>query len=255
MIDAVVSITLVGFLMIAALQTIGSATLRQRSTFDQALAQHLATEMMQEILLHAYVDPEAEQPNAFGPESDETSGNRAPFDDVDDFDGWDATPPQAISGVVLEGFDGWRRRVDVVWADRDSLQPTTDELTGLKQIVVSIYHRDRLVKSLVGYRSIGWVDTIPSPSGAMGNHPPVAVATSPDLSQHVGAAVEFYGDQSSDQDGDYLSHVWDFGDGTQGAGASIEHLYNTPGNFTCTLTVYDGKGGVATSTLIAVIEP
>ena len=54
---------------------------------------------------------------------------------------------------------------------------------------------------------------------------------------------------SSDQDGDYLSYVWSYGDGTTGTGATVTKVYSAPGNYTCTLTVYDGRGGAATSAL------
>ncbi|MEO8361040.1 MAG: ELWxxDGT repeat protein [Vicinamibacteria bacterium] len=58
------------------------------------------------------------------------------------------------------------------------------------------------------------------------------------------AAIAFNGSASSDADGDTLSYLWNFGDGTTGTGATPSHLYATVGAFTVTLTVNDG---IATS--------
>lgn len=45
---------------------------------------------------------------------------------------------------------------------------------------------------------------------------------------------------SQDPDGDILSYHWDFGDGTTGTGIVAEHIYETSGTYSVTLTVSDG---------------
>ena len=45
--------------------------------------------------------------------------------------------------------------------------------------------------------------------------------------------------------------AWNFGDGTMGAGASVQHIYTTSGQYTVTLTVSSviaGRSGTATTT-------
>ena len=210
---------------------------------------------MNEILLQAYQEPETGEEASFGFEPGESTGDRTRFDDVDDFQNWSETPPQTPNGVPVDGFDRWTRSVKVDWADPKTLDTTTSVNTGLKKITVTVSHDGRAMSSLVGYRSIGWFETIPAPSDATGNHSPLAVATSPDLTRDVGQIFDFAANSSSDQDGDYLSYVWDFGDGTTGTGISTTHFYITPGNYTCTLTVYDGRGGVASAALTAVVSP
>ncbi|WP_442510616.1 PKD domain-containing protein [Novipirellula sp. SH528] len=255
LLDSVVSVMLVGILMVAALQTIGASKRREAATLDRLLGQQLAGSMMNEILLQAYQEPETDESATFGLEPGESTGDRTRFDDVDDFRDWNASPPQDRSGVAIGGFDQWTRSVNVAWADPNTLETTTSVKTGLKKITVNVSHDGRVMSSLVGYRSIGWVETIPAPSDATGNHSPVAVATSPDLTREAGQTIQFAANSSSDQDGDYLSYVWDFGDGTTGTGITTAHFYNTPGNYTCTLTVYDGRGGVASAALTAVVSP
>ena len=55
----------------------------------------------------------------------------------------------------------------------------------------------------------------------------------------VNSLVFFDGGSSSDPDGDVLSFVWDFGDGSGGEGIRPNHFYESVGNFTVTLTVTD----------------
>ena len=73
------------------------------------------------------------------------------------------------------------------------------------------------------------------------NRPPVANAGGP-YSGTVDEPVGFSGGGSSDPDGDALTYAWDFGDQSQGAGATPQHLYATVGSFTVTLVVTDAHG-------------
>ena len=69
--------------------------------------------------------------------------------------------------------------------------------------------------------------------------------------------VYFNGGSSPDQDGDTLTHAWNFGDQTAGAsGVLASHLYAAAGTFTARLTVSDGRGGSHSATLaISVTNP
>lgn len=253
--ESMVSVLLVGILMIAALQALGASRRRELSTVDSVLAQQLAGALMTEILLQAYQEPDSSQTRVFGPESGESTGNRSLFDDVDDYAGWTSAPPNDRSGAVVPGFSGWTRTVNVQWADPDSLAPSAASFTGLKKITVTVTKNGKLAASLVSYRSIAWADTIPSPTDATGNRAPVAVATSPDYFGMVGDPVSFDASNSGDPDGDPLSYVWNFGDGTTSTGKTISKTYSTAGTYTVVLTVYDGRGGTATFVLTTAIYP
>lgn len=65
-----------------------------------------------------------------------------------------------------------------------------------------------------------------------------------------GASVALDASGSSDADGDALSFVWDFGDGTgeYGAAAQIDHAFRKSGDLTVTLTAVDARGGSTTTT-------
>ena len=80
----------------------------------------------------------------------------------------------------------------------------------------------------------------PEPNSA----PTASADISPDKPR-ASAPVTFDGTGSSDPDGDELTYRWDFGDGQQATGATATHAYAKPGKYVVTLTVRDGRGGVA----------
>ena len=63
-----------------------------------------------------------------------------------------------------------------------------------------------------------------------------------------GLAVTFDATASVDDDGTIEEFDWDFGDGTTGTGATVEHTYADGDTYTVTLTVTDNRGGVNSMT-------
>lgn len=250
--ESLIAVLLVGLLMVAALNSVGATKRRELHSLDQIRGQQLAAALLNEILLQAYAEPVTAA--VFGPESGE-AGNRSLFDDVDDYHNWSASPPTDRSGQAIAGFTGWTQNVSVQWANPTTLAATTAGNTGLKKIAVTVAKGAKTIATAAGYRSMGWVQTIPTPDQATSNHPPVAVATSPALNRPVGQSVSFSGSSSSDPDGDHLSYVWSFGNGSTATGSSAAMTYNSAGTYACTLTVYDGQGGVGTASLTVVITP
>ena len=53
---------------------------------------------------------------------------------------------------------------------------------------------------------------------------------------------------SSDVDGSIVSYGWDFGDGTGGVGRTVEHTYESEGDYLVTLTVTDDRGASSQAT-------
>ncbi len=58
---------------------------------------------------------------------------------------------------------------------------------------------------------------------------------------------------SFDPDGSIQSYVWDFGDGTTGVGSIVVHTYESPGEYTVTLTVTDNAGMTYSSSQVVRI--
>ena len=92
----------------------------------------------------------------------------------------------------------------------------------------------------------------PLASGAIlaaANQNPTAVINATPTQGQAPLDVKFSGTQSHDPDGDTLSFLWDFGDGSQTeTGANVEHTFNSRGVFNVQLTVSDGNGGADTTT-------
>jgi PKD repeat protein len=67
------------------------------------------------------------------------------------------------------------------------------------------------------------------------------------LTVTVNQVISFDGLSSQDPDGDIISYVWDFGDGTSlGEGSTVEHSYSEAGPYIITLTVTDDRGASST---------
>ena len=64
----------------------------------------------------------------------------------------------------------------------------------------------------------------------------------------------FDGRASKDNDS-IVKYVWDFGDGTTGAGATPTHVYMKEGLYQVTLTVFDPAGNSSEDTVKVDVRP
>jgi PKD repeat protein len=78
------------------------------------------------------------------------------------------------------------------------------------------------------------------------NGAPMAMFSAQPISGQAPLFVSMNAALSSDPDGDALSYAWDFGDGSTGTGAQVDHLYVMQGSYLVTLGVSDPY--LATST-------
>ena len=74
---------------------------------------------------------------------------------------------------------------------------------------------------------------------------PTAKATATPSSGSIPLTVSFNGSSSTDAGGSIASYAWNFGDGTTGTGASVNHVFTTVGSFLAVLTVTDNHGVTA----------
>jgi glucose/arabinose dehydrogenase len=77
------------------------------------------------------------------------------------------------------------------------------------------------------------------------NRPPVPALSVTPTSGPVPLDVSFDASASIDPDGDPMTFLWDFGDGTQSTLESPVHRYDTSIDTAVTLTVFDDRGGSA----------
>lgn len=136
--EVAISTLLVGVLMVAALRTVESSLMTWQSAAGSGEASALGSQILNEVLALRYEDT-GTAPD-FGLETGENTGNRSLFDDVDDYDGWTASPPQDRAGNALPGFAGWSREVEIKKLDATThavLAPTAPD-QGLRQICVTV---------------------------------------------------------------------------------------------------------------------
>ena len=137
LIEATISILIVGTMVVMALNTFGSAVRgrKVRATLSQGPV--LAAQLMAEILQSFYREPD--ETAEFGPEPTEGTATRANFDDVDDYHLWSpSSSPQMKDGAVIADLTGWRRSVTVEYVDPADVTDTVSEDMHLKRITVTV---------------------------------------------------------------------------------------------------------------------
>jgi prepilin-type N-terminal cleavage/methylation domain-containing protein len=253
MVEVTISSVIVAVLFVAALRTVAAARQGQKILSDRARAEQLAVDLVNEILAQSYMTTDAV--DVFGLEPGKSGANRSQFTDVDDYNNWSESPLQDRNGNALSGTTGWTRSASVAWADATTWAPTAQANTGLKLITVTVSRKGAKLTTLKAYRSVAWVDTIPTPTDATSNHTPTAAVTASRTTNRTTLTTTLDASTSSDPDGDALSYVWNFGDGTSGNGVSVTHTYNVIGTYNATVTIYDGHGGAASAAVVLSVTP
>lgn len=152
LIEAVIAIAIVGIMLAAALNTVGASRTSQSLTALRRQGHGLAEQLLSEILQQPYQDP-VEAASILGPAASETAtGNRTLFNDVDDYDGWKASPPQYRDGSVTAFSSDWQRKVKVCWVNPANLSQKVHADAGVKRIVVEVTFNKKPVATLTAYR-------------------------------------------------------------------------------------------------------
>ena len=151
LVEVVVSTMIVGLMAVAALNSLGAATRSSEWIGNRAVAHGLADELLSEILQTAYAEPSGS--SAFGPDGAESAGPRSAFDDVDDYDGWNAAPPQYRNGTAMPDRAEWRQRVEVERVEPTNPTQSSASDEGAKRIRVWIEYHDQVLAEQVAVRT------------------------------------------------------------------------------------------------------
>jgi len=127
LVEAVISVLIVGVMLVAALEAIGAAARDSVLQQEQCKTTALAEQLLSEIRQCSYVDPNTE--------SGET---RATWDDVSDYDNLDEQPPTSRTGSPLAGYTNWKRKVEVFFVDPNDPSAAVGSDAGLKSIAVTV---------------------------------------------------------------------------------------------------------------------
>lgn len=154
LVEAVICILLIGVALTAALRTVGASASAGAITERRALGMMLAQDLLAEIVDQPYEDPD--EPNLLGLEGDELLGDRTTFDDLDDYHGYDESPPRDADNGVIDGLNGWRRTVQVRRVPLDDLNGSTSSDTGAKRITVTVFKGAIEVAQARAVRTEAW---------------------------------------------------------------------------------------------------
>ena len=157
------SVILVAAVLVGALSVMGSVARARQVQGAQCRRIALAQALMAEVCQAHYVDPN--DGTGFGVELDEMGGTRSDFDDVDDYAGWSASPPQTKDGTDLTGCEGWTRQVAVHYVRPAPPDVTAAGDLGLKRIRVTVTDDEGKKTQLVSLRSAnGAFELVPEAS-------------------------------------------------------------------------------------------
>jgi len=151
LIEATFSVVLVAVMFAAVMTTVAAARVVRYKTDGRSRGSTLAHDLMAEILQTPYEEPDG--PGALGRDPSESGGNRADFDDVDDYDDWNSSPPELRDGTALSLPVGWSRAVEVRWVVANNLTVTAGTETDAKRIIVTVKHNNVTMAQITAIRT------------------------------------------------------------------------------------------------------
>lgn len=153
-VEAAVAVLLTGVTLAATFAIMAPIAHTRQVGTTRIRGSMLAEDLLAEILAQAYEGP-GEGRGSFGLTTAESAtGDRSLFNDVDDYAGWAAMPPQRKDGTPMVGLDKWSRTVDVEWIDTAGAVSGSD--TRIKRITVTVQHNSTLVATAVAVRTGAW---------------------------------------------------------------------------------------------------
>ena len=140
LIEATISIVIVSLMLVTSLSLVGATTRGRQLQSSQAHGRHLAHELMGEILQLPYADPTKGVDTPIGLDDGESSDVRTGWDDLDDYDGLQNSPPEQRNGAPMSEFEGWTRSVEVSFArpGNPDVDTAANANQGLKRITVTV---------------------------------------------------------------------------------------------------------------------
>jgi hypothetical protein len=146
------STILVAVMFAAVVQTVGASRMVHYKTGGQRRGSLLARQLLAEVLQQAYEDPDTPTV-ALGIDTGESASDRGDFDDVDDYDGWIASPPQDRDGTTEPDQGNWSREVHVAWVDPLDVGQTSVIETKAKRVIVTVKHNGLVMSELTVVRT------------------------------------------------------------------------------------------------------
>lgn len=261
--EVVVATALSAFVVVGAMNAMGAAQVNTLRLRNQVTALRLVEELFTEIDQLQYEDLTG---STIGLDTGESGTTRANYDDIDDYNGLSESPPVKRNGSATENSAGFQRECVVRFVDPRS--PTTVSATDtfVKQVIVRIKYREKLIYEASEYFSKPWCQTKTTekyPRIVAGlptiNRRPNAVISLDKAIGRGSLTVAFSAAQSSDPDGDAMTYSWaaDSGETFTGVSATytVTNSTSLPIKRKATLTVTDSKGATDSTSIDITVLP
>lgn len=162
MMEVVISTVLVALTLTGALQAAAGVAQRRERAADRAVASALVDEVIAAATFLPFMDPDAETLDPISPGASEDGVSRwGAFDDVDDWHGWSASPPQHIDGTPRTGFEGWTRSVTVEFVDPAAPDVVSKAPTRVKRLTVTASRGGAVRATATMLRTAGFSEGTP----------------------------------------------------------------------------------------------
>jgi type II secretory pathway pseudopilin PulG len=152
LIEAVICTLIVGTILVAAISTLGASRRYYKTSTERETARLLAADLLAEILSKAYIDP-TDTSTTFGLNANEQPSIRPSFDDVDDYDRYEESPPKDAAGTPLLGYDRWSRSVEIQYAVPAAPDQAASFETGVKRITVTVKCAGEIIATRTALRT------------------------------------------------------------------------------------------------------
>jgi len=149
-VEVIVSLVIMSVAVVTGLEAFGMFAQGARLQQEQMIAADLADQMMAEISIWPFADPEGTV--GIGLENGESLSDRQTFDDVDDYDGWSQMPPVTRSGEVMTDYADFQRSISVQY-DAEAADLLGLSLTQLKRITVNVSCGDKSLAARMSIRA------------------------------------------------------------------------------------------------------
>lgn len=122
LIEVMISLVLVSTVLLVSLTASANLLRNDAQQRGANQGQQLAAQLLDEV---SSMDFRDRFEPIYGLESNEDSGDRNTFDDVDDYNGYTAAPPTHRDGTTIDGYEGWSFSVSITPSDPDATGITT----------------------------------------------------------------------------------------------------------------------------------
>jgi type II secretory pathway pseudopilin PulG len=155
LVEVILATVVIGVMMAGALATVSASQRASKAQADQALANLLAQDLLDEIMALPYADA-SDTAVANGPTAAETlPGNRSLLNDVNDYKNWSESPPRQRDGTAITGAAALTRRVAVEFLTPNAWTTPSATDQGVARITVSVSRGGGTIATAVGVRTSG----------------------------------------------------------------------------------------------------